>query len=97
MLGCQRWGSNPSFLWEKVWVVNSLMIENCHISGGVYGEIVTQSLLLTFLWIFVTFPQREGAAHLGFDSFSEEIILHVDVDLAAPGRMSLQDPLTSLS
>lgn len=44
-MGCQNWGSNPSLLREKLGVVSSFLSVGRHAGGGVYGEIVSQSLL----------------------------------------------------
>ena len=52
MLGCQMWGSNPLLLREEL-ELHFLPIVGCCAESGVYGEIVSQPLLPTPMWVWV--------------------------------------------
>lgn len=47
------WGSNPSLLREKPWVLNSLLICRLSCWGRVNGETVFQPLLTTLIYFFL--------------------------------------------
>lgn len=39
------WGLNCLLLREKLWVLSYLPVMGCHFRDGIYGDIVSQSLL----------------------------------------------------
>lgn len=72
------WGSNPSLLREMFWVLSFLLLVGHHVGSGVYGEIVSQSLLPTSVWLSSHLPSNLAISQPAF-SFEEEIFPHVEL------------------
>ena len=76
-----RWKShklsspNPSLLKEKLGV-EFLAVECCHNEGGVYGDIVSPSLLPILIWLF-SFTGHVGVTQLVSGFVSEGVVPYV--------------------
>ena len=77
------WASKPVLLWEKLGVLNSLLMWE-HLAGsGVYGKIVSPAYLIVG---FLSFAWCIGVTQLvlGFFFFLKEIVLYVTADPVYP-------------
>lgn len=79
------WGSYSFLFRKKLEFVSFLLIMDCYTRGGVYGEIVSQPLLLVSMCFFLICPMlRSYSASFGV-SF-REIVSYVTVDSVSAAR-----------
>lgn len=84
-VGYQIWGSNPSLLGEKLWVVSSFQIGGHCAGGRVHGEIVVSASSAPFVWdSLICLVCRSCSVTFGLSS--EEIVPFVAVDSVCPGE-----------
>ena len=76
--------------------MNSLPTTGCSAKDGVYGKNASQHLLPISMWVFFSFAQCVGVAHLVFGFLSEETVLYLATDLVCLWE-EVQNPPTSPS
>lgn len=50
--GVKIWGALVEFTPGRISVLSSFPIASCHTRSGIYGKIMSQLPLLTFMWVF---------------------------------------------